>query len=292
MPVFYDHLEQGSAEWLAFRKDKISATDIAVIMGISPYCSPYQLWQRKLCLIPEVQENDAMRRGKDLEPIALEAYSKIVGYEMEPRIVTHTSHNWAMASLDAMSKCSTRICEIKCMGKKNHEEAMNGDVKPLYMYQMQWQMFVTDLSECDYFVFSEESNHVIMIKRDQDLINEMVVKAKDFLHLLDTITPPPFTDLDYQDKRGDPYWDSLCDSYSQADDYEKAGKKQKDEIRKQMIEYSDGLNTKGTRSKFTKVITKGRVDYSKIEILKDFDLEPYRGEDTISYRLTMEKPNG
>lgn len=289
MPVFHDHLEQGSAEWLAFRKDKISATDIAIIMGISPYCSPYQLWQRKLGLIPEVEENDAMRRGSDLEPIALKNYMDVKPLYMKPAIVTHSLYPKFMASLDGFDSINNRGVEIKCMGAKNHLKAVNGYIDPTHYMQMQWQMFCTGCQDWDYYCFDGKEGFLQNVLRDPILIDDMIIKSQEFLKMLETITPPPFTDLDYQDKCDDPDWDSLCDSYSKADDYEKAAKKQKDEIRKQLIEYSEGLNTKGTRSKFTKVITKGRVDFTKIPELQNIDLDPYRGEDTISYRLTMEK---
>lgn len=292
MPVFHENILQGSAEWLAFRKDKITATDIAIICGVNPFKSPYMLWMEKLGLKDPDPENDAMRRGKELEPIALEKYCDISQRNFNPCVVTHSHYPWAMASIDAMDdiEMSTyRICEIKCMGKKNHDEAMNGYVNPLYNAQMQWQMFITELSECDYFVYSEDSHRIISVNRDQTLIEEMIVKANEFLEMLRTLTPPPFTDLDYEDKSEDPQWDNYMAYYADYDKMEKDAKAGKEHIKKILIDLANGRNCKGSNSKFTSYLQKGRVDYDAIPELQGVDLDKYRKPDTQCYRITFNK---
>jgi putative phage-type endonuclease len=288
MPTFHD-LQQGSAEWLAFRKDKITATDIGVIMGISPYKSPYMLWQEKLGLKDPELENDAMRRGKELEPIALKLYCDFSGWEMEPRIVTKIGQEWAMASLDGISKCASHLVEIKCPGRKAHEDAKNGDVNPLYIMQMNWQMYCADVLKCDYWSFDGEIGYCIPFSKDHKLIDEMIVKAKEFLEMMRTVTPPPFTDLDYEDKSEDAHWDNLMAYYRDYDEMEKKGKLGKEHVKKLLIEASEGRNCKGSSSRFTKVVTKGRIQYEQIELLKEIDLEQYRGPNIESYRISLEK---
>ena len=287
MPVFHDSLIQGSQAWLDFRKDKISASNIAVICGISPYQSQYMLWSQMLNLTEPEAENAAMRRGKDLESTALDAYCKLTGKTMRPAVVTHSEHPWAMCSLDGISDDDSSICEIKIMGSKNHAEAMTGVVKPIYNYQANWQMYVTGLYENDYFAWSEDSNIIIKIPRNDDLISEMVKKAKEFLHCLRTITPPAYTELDYDDKSDDPHWDSLMSHYALFDEMEKKGKAGKEHIKMMLIEASNGRNCKGSNSKFTKVTTIGRIDYTKIPEIQGLDLESYRGKSVESYRITI-----
>ncbi len=41
-------LEQGTPEWLEWRKNGIGSSDIATIMGANPYQTPYQLWEENL----------------------------------------------------------------------------------------------------------------------------------------------------------------------------------------------------------------------------------------------------
>ena len=64
-------LEQGSNEWLSWRRTVITATDCSCIMGNNPWTTEYKCWQRKLELIPEQTSNYAMERGKRLEPVSV-----------------------------------------------------------------------------------------------------------------------------------------------------------------------------------------------------------------------------
>ena len=39
---------QGTSEWLENRKNHIGASDAPVVMGVSPWDTPYKLWENKL----------------------------------------------------------------------------------------------------------------------------------------------------------------------------------------------------------------------------------------------------
>jgi len=78
----------------------------------------------------------------------------------------------------------------------------------------------------------------------------------------------------------------LPDSIIPESDYMRFMEKKKDEIRKEMIGFSQGQNVKGSMTKFTKVITSGRIKYDAIPELEGVDLEKYRGKSIESYRIT------
>jgi putative phage-type endonuclease len=59
-------------EWLALRTKTIGASEIAAILGVHPYATPYQLWASKSGLLPPVEETPAMKRGRILESVALD----------------------------------------------------------------------------------------------------------------------------------------------------------------------------------------------------------------------------
>lgn len=293
MPVFHESLVQGSAEWLAFRKKCVSATKIAIIMGVSPYKSIFQQWKEDLGLSDPEIENENMREGKKLEPLALEYFNENCIGAIEPDwipfVVSADQEIRFIASLDGISGNRNKICEIKC-GQKSYELAKSYIIPDYYIYQIQWQMFVSDVDRCHYFCYRNDGENIeICVDRNNDLIKKMIPAAEMYLWYLDTITPPPFTDLDYEDRSGDVHWEYLCESYAHADNQEKMGKGTKERIREQMIQYSNGRNIKGSWSKFTKVVTKGRVDYSKVPIPPEIDLEQYRGPETVSYRITVNK---
>lgn len=54
-------------EWLEHRKSGIGSSEVASILGLNPYETPYQLWRRKKGLEREKEETFAMKAGHYLE---------------------------------------------------------------------------------------------------------------------------------------------------------------------------------------------------------------------------------
>ncbi len=55
------------AEWLKVRESGIGSSEVATIVGLNPWETPYQLWRRKVGLDAPKQENFAMKAGHYLE---------------------------------------------------------------------------------------------------------------------------------------------------------------------------------------------------------------------------------
>lgn len=60
--------------WLAARLPGITASEIAAVIGISPFDSPFSLYWKKLGVIAETADNDAMSLGRHLEPWIADRY--------------------------------------------------------------------------------------------------------------------------------------------------------------------------------------------------------------------------
>ena len=67
-----DDLEQGSTEWLDWRRGVIGASDAATIMGENPWASSRRLLEEKLGLHQSFGGNAATREGHRLEEFARE----------------------------------------------------------------------------------------------------------------------------------------------------------------------------------------------------------------------------
>ncbi|MFG2400718.1 YqaJ viral recombinase family nuclease [Streptomyces lydicus] len=67
-PVVVGMFEPGSEEWHAARRSGIGGSEIAAVLGISPYESAFSLWHRKQGLIAPVAESEEMYWGKVHEP--------------------------------------------------------------------------------------------------------------------------------------------------------------------------------------------------------------------------------
>ena len=54
-------------EWLAERRRSLGGSDMGAVLGMHRYSSPYAVWADKTGRIPEKEDNEAMRQGRDLE---------------------------------------------------------------------------------------------------------------------------------------------------------------------------------------------------------------------------------
>ncbi len=288
MPKVIENMEQGSSTWLEYRRSKIGSSDAAIVLGISPYCSPYMLWQRKLGLIPEQETTSAMQRGKTLESEAL-VYINVNTYgKYEPAVVESEKNPFMCASLDGLcvTPDKTYACEIKCLNLNDHD---NEYVPAHYIPQLQHQMYCCDLQEITYVGYhpnSQKPLYTILIARDEEFLEDYIPKALAFWDCVTSFTAPVLTMRDYRDFTKNAEYAALDAAYVDIDEKLKGLEKQKDEIRKLMEAMSEGNNIIGPYTKMTHYTSKGRIDYSKIPELQQLDLECYRGKPISSVRIT------
>lgn len=98
-------IETGTeAEWLAARRQGVTASEIAVVMGLSPYDSPFALYHRKRGELPGIEENDAMALGRHMESYVADQFTKrhpeftVIGDGRT--LFAHPGRPWQMATPD------------------------------------------------------------------------------------------------------------------------------------------------------------------------------------------------
>jgi putative phage-type endonuclease len=275
-------VEQGSPEWHALRKTKITATDAAVILGVSPWKTRAQLYNEKLSEETTTFANDRMQRGLALEPIARSLFTIQTGIFVEPAVLVK---DWAMASLDGISEDGTQIVEIKCPGDKDHALSVIGKVPDHYYPQLQHQMYVCDLQEAYYFSFDGVDGVWLKVNRDEDYITKMIEEEQKFYQCLVNKTPPQSSETEYVE-RDDKEWEQFASRWKLVTDSIKSLEKEEEELRSQLVSLSGQYNTKGAGVSLCQIQRRGSVDYSKIPELKSIDLEVYRKSSITSWRLT------
>ena len=177
-------IKQRSKSWLDWRRTKITASDAPIIMEMSPFKTPFQLLDEKLSCY-ESPQNKYMKRGNELEPIALQAFEKETGLVMFPAVGVHETE-WIAASFDGVTIEEDAIVEIKCPGKKDHACALDGKIAEKYIAQLQHQIYVSGLSFSYYFSFDGEKGVILEVKRDEEFIEKMIAKETDFWNILST----------------------------------------------------------------------------------------------------------
>lgn len=280
-------LIQGTDAWLELRKTKVTASDAAVIMGMNPWKTPYMLWKEKMGLIPPQEENEAMRRGSDLEPIARELFNLKLNMAFEPAVVFHPENEWMMASLDGMSDLGN-IVEIKCPGEKTHAIALNGKIPDYYYPQVQHQIACADTKFAYYFSFDGIDGVTVRVDRDQSFIDAYMPKAKEFYDCIIKEMPPSFIEKDYI-HRDDDIWAHTASKWRRVKEQLAEYEAKEKELRDELINMSQGANAMGNGIKLSKVYRKGQIDYSQVKEVQGIDLEKYRKSGVEFWKISEEK---
>jgi putative phage-type endonuclease len=281
-PAVHFDLEQGSPQWHALRKTKITATDSCIIMGASHWRTKIQLYHEKISQECNTFMNERMQRGVDLEPIARDLFIMKMGVIVSPQVVIK---DWAMASLDGISDDGHLVVEIKCPGPTQHQMAVDGKVPDYYYPQLQHQMYVTGVNSVHYFSFDGTDGVVVVVNRDDAYIEKMIDEELKFFKCLQEKTPPPPDENDYIE-RDDDIWEQCASKWRSVTNSIKELEKEEEELRKQLVFLSGESNVKGAGISLCQVQRKGNVDYSKVPQLKGVDLEPFRKASINSWRIT------
>lgn len=102
--IQFHNLEQGSQEWLDFRKQfDITGSTVGSYLGNNKYTSPVKEMSDKLGFRGEVQPNRDMARGHELEPIARSRVSQQFGFDIsETGAITNSNFPRMMYSPDGL----------------------------------------------------------------------------------------------------------------------------------------------------------------------------------------------
>lgn len=91
-PIVLGSFEPGTPEWQAARANGIGGSEIAAVLGLSPYESRFSLWHRKKRLIGPVEESEEMYWGKEHEPAICRRFARA-----HPEWFTRGSFTYAAA---------------------------------------------------------------------------------------------------------------------------------------------------------------------------------------------------
>ncbi len=170
-------------EWLAWRATGIGASDIAGILGISPWASPYSVWSQKAMNVRDDNPPnlEAMRWGTLLEDAILKETARrleITPHSVQQRC-THRKYPWAICTVDALY--SDREADNGVIEIKTSSENKWYDVPNYYQAQVQWQLEVTDRARA-WVACLHNGRRLSLwrIERDQDTAAKMLDIAEQF----------------------------------------------------------------------------------------------------------------
>jgi putative phage-type endonuclease len=149
-------------EWLAARRPGITASEIAIVMGLSPYSSPYALFHQKLGILPAGEDQAVFERGRVLEPYVAEkfaaAHPEFYVYGDGRELYAHCDRPWQLATPDRLlfgpydgrgweETEPSAVLETKTdAGSDEWGEPGTDEIPVHYRCQVLWQMDVMGVS--------------------------------------------------------------------------------------------------------------------------------------------------
>jgi putative phage-type endonuclease len=131
--------------WLELRRNAIGGSDAAAILGLSKWSSPLAVYADKMGLVPEKEDNEAMRQGRDLEEYVAQRFTEQTGLSVrrENHILVNDVNPFMHANIDRRIVGKNIGLECKTTSVYNDTDFEGGDVPPEYYTQCQHYMAVT-----------------------------------------------------------------------------------------------------------------------------------------------------
>lgn len=146
---YWDDIEQGTEEWLAFRENKFTGSNAGRLLT-------YGATTQAMAHNSNFKGNFYTRRGHLLEPEAVALYEQIKGVEVgHTGFVTNDRYPNCLYSPDGFT--NDRVIEVKCFNPKRHLAcAKNPDVGILA--QCHWGQMIMELPRTDLVFYCPDSS--------------------------------------------------------------------------------------------------------------------------------------
>jgi putative phage-type endonuclease len=144
------------SEWLEHRKFGIGSSEVASILGLNPYETPYQLWRRKKGFDPQKEETFAMKAGHYLE----DAVTMFWADETGRKVIKASAGDWLYVNKERayLRVSPDRTFWIPGMPKNNQNKGIleckttqmtiDADDLPRHWFcQVQYQLGVSELEQ-------------------------------------------------------------------------------------------------------------------------------------------------
>lgn len=185
--------------WREWRRGGLGASDVAAVLGLSPYASPWSLWAEKTGLTSGDFDNELMEAGRWLELAIAPWFAHRTGLHVggEQMAITHPHAAWARATVDGIVlEAMTDIADLdEALGGLEIKTAQPGrtwdEIPAHYQAQGQWQMHVADLPKVWFAVLHGRRLEIYVLDRDQDDIDYMAEQTERFWveHVLAGVPP-------------------------------------------------------------------------------------------------------
>lgn len=269
-------LEQGSLEWLEYRFSHRNASEAATIMGVDPWTTPRQLWERNRDK-SFAKLNPAMAHGNNMEAAARAKASEVIGEKFEPAIFEEGEYS---ASFDGFAN-NVKV-EIKCPYQGVNSQTWRqmqqetNRIPEHYVWQLVHQCYVCPTQETYFFVFIDNDTWDMAAFRPSAEQTLALLAAWDVFCA--TEPDPEFRLVD------DEATVQLVNRHAELVAMQKDIDAELKAIKTELEQFEDNVIVGDTRIQW--VERKGNVQYAKVPQLEGVDLDAYRGKGSRYLKIT------
>jgi len=303
-------INQRSDEWKVWRYQGVTATDVSIILGLSPYKTPWQLWAEKVGRInsPDISNNPNVKRGVRLEDEARQQTEGRVGEILLPLCGECARWDVLRASFDGLDS-AMKPYEFKAPADSVWEDLLKNGIESttykLYESQVHAQCVVAGSSTGTLIFYKEGGQYQeFNISLSPERENEILEASKLFWEHVTTNTPPvPDPERDwFIPESGEQQfkWDAYSDAWRTQQHRIEALKEELKGLEKvQKANQSAMIALMGPFMqadiggvKVTRFMKKGSIDYGKYLSTKfpnidlDDELESYRKDSREESRFS------
>lgn len=189
------------AAWLAARRAGIGGSDVAAILGLSPWNTPLDVYLEKLGELPPTEETPAMHWGSTLEPVILDEFQRQTGQQVARNLpmTRHADHPHMIAHIDGMT-ADGAIVEAKT-ARSDHDwgEPGSADIPVYYQTQVAHYLAVTGARIAYVPVLIGASDfRIYQVDRDDSFIADLIDAERSFWHehVVARVPPAPVNAAD------------------------------------------------------------------------------------------------
>lgn len=292
MTMFLSDAPQRSKGWYEARKGLVTASSVGAILNIDPNRNREDVVRQMVRdyhgAEREFNGNVATEYGTFHE------YGALVDYQMETgnRAETcgfYSRDNWIGASPDALVG-SDGLLEIKCPYRLRASEGEHRSIneQPHYYAQVQVQLYVTGRKWCDFYQWAPKLTMMERVYANEAWVEQFIPELLDFYyHMIGEF----FNKAHLQPLRREietPHAAKLLKEYDEVCDQLNFAVSRKKEILDELVQIAKERDALVCGRKLTRVEKEGAVSYSQVvkNHCPNVDLEPYRGEPSIYWRLS------
>lgn len=180
---FIKTTEMSQEEWVDSRKDYIGGSDVGVILHLSKWKTPHELWQEKKGIKQpkDLSDNPLVQFGKDYEPIIAKKFEKDKGLavRIDNKIRIHPVYPYMRANIDRLivkddEHETSGLLEIKTASSSSIK-AWEDEIPVEYYTQIQHYFAITGWTWGYMALYNRDTCQTtyIEIKPDPTLIAEI-----------------------------------------------------------------------------------------------------------------------